>query len=437
MPIPTLQGLQTALSGLVASQEAIDTTGHNIDNAETPGYSRQTAVLQTNPALPIAAMSPLTGEGGQLGTGVSVATITRIRNSYLDAQYRTQNAGLGAASTEAEELQQAQSAFDEPSSSGLSSQLSAFWGAWGSLANSPSSEAAREGVVSTGTQLATTLNQLSTQISTISTQATQQYNAITGSTGEVQDDANQIAQLNHQIKLSEQAGQQPNDLLDRRDLLLDKLSTLGNVTVTQAADGTDTVNFGDAAKPLVEGTTVTWPQELTAAAGGQLGALLKLSGPTGQLAAYQTTLNEVAASLAGSVNALHTSRPFFSGATAATIAVAVTPAEVQTSAGGTAGGNEVAQAIAALRGGTAERTYTGLVAQVGADVRTAQDDQTTAQAVVGSISNQRQSVSGVSLDEEMTNLISFQRGYEASARTMTAMDEMLSTLIDHTGTAGL
>jgi flagellar hook-associated protein 1 FlgK len=436
MPIPSMQGLQTALSGLIASQEAIDTTGHNIDNAETPGYSRQTAVLQTNPSLPIAAMSPITGKGGQLGEGVSVATITRIRNTYLDAQYRTQNASLGAASTEAEELQQAQSAFDEPSSSGLSSQLSAFWSAWGSLANSPSG-AAREGVVSTGTQLATTLNQLSGQISTIAGQATQQYNAITGPTGEVQDDANQIAQLNQQIKLSEQAGQQPNDLLDRRDLLLDKLSTLGNVTVTQAADGSDTVNFGDAAKPLVEGATVNWPQTLTAAAGGQLGALLKLSGPTGQLASYQTALNEVAAQLNGSVNALHTSTPFFTGTTAATIAVAVTPAEVQTSAGGASGGNEVAQAIAALRGGVAERTYIGLVAQVGSDVRTAQDDQTTAQAVVSSISNQRQSVSGVSLDEEMTNLISFQRGYEASARTLTAMDEMLSTLIDHTGTVGL
>jgi flagellar hook-associated protein 1 FlgK len=437
MPIPTLQGLQTALSGLIAGQEAIDTTGHNIDNAETPGYSRQTAVLQTNPSLPIAAMSPVTGKGAQLGTGVSVATITRIRNGYLDAQYRTQNAGLGAASTEAEELQQAQSAFDEPSSSGLSSQLSAFWSAWGSLANSPSSEAAREGVVSTGTQLATTLNQLSAQLSTISTQATQKYEAITGPTGEVADDANQIAQLNHQIQLSEQAGQPPNDLLDRRDLLLDKLSELGSVTVTQTANGADTVRFGDAAKPLVEGTTVNWPQALTAATGGQLGALLKLSGPTGQLASYQGTLNEVAATLANSVNALHTSRPFFTGATAATIAVAVKPGEVQTSGGGAPGGNEVAQAIAALRGGAAERAYTGLIAQVGADVRTAQDEQSTAQAVVGSISSQRQSVSGVSLDEEMTNLISFQRGYEASARTLTAMDQMLETLIDHTGTAGL
>ncbi len=141
--------------------------------------------------------------------------------------------------------------------------------------------------------------------------------------------------------------------------------------------------------------------------------------------------------LAGSVNALHTSTPFFTGNTAATLAVAVTPAQVQTSATATAGGNEVAQAIAALRGGTADRRYAGLIAQVGSDVQTAQDNQTTAQAVVSAIGGQRQSVSGVSLDEEMTNLISFQRGYEASARTLTAMDQMLDTLINHTGTVGL
>jgi flagellar hook-associated protein 1 len=433
MPIPTLQGLQTALSGLIANQEAIDTTGHNITNANTPGYSRQTALMQTNQPLGIEAMSQITGAGGQLGTGVNVDTFTRIRNLYLDAQFRTQNAKLGSASTETEELQQAQSAFDEPTESGISSQLSAFWSAWSSLATSPSSEAAREGVVSAGKQLATTLNQLSGQLSTIATQTTQQYTAITGPTGQVQDDANQIAQLNHQIKLSEQAGQSPNDLLDRRDELIDKLSELANVTVTKAPDGTDTVTFGDAAKPLVEGSTVTWPQALTPAAGGQLGALLGLSAPAGPLASFQTGLDEFSAQLAGSVNALHTTTPFFTGVTAATIAVAVTPAQVQTSSTAATGGNDVAQAIAALRGGTADRSYAGLVAKVGSDVQTAQDDQGTAKAVVGAIENQRQSVSGVSLDEEMTNLISFQRGYQASARTLTMMDEMLDTLINHTG----
>jgi flagellar hook-associated protein 1 len=437
MSIPTLQGLQTALSGLLADQQAIDVAGHNITNANTEGYSRQRAVLQTNPPLRIAALSSITGEGGQLGTGVSVATYTRIRNTYLDAQYRTQNAALAAAGAQAEELQQAQGAFNEPSSAGTSSQLSAFWTAWSSLADSPSSEAAKVSVVSAGTRLADTLHQASAQLQTIEGQVAQQYAAITGPSGQVQDGAAQIAQLNHQIKLSLQAHQQPNDLEDRRDQLVDKLSELADTTVAKAADGTYTVSFGNAAKPLVEGSTVNWPQELTPAAGGQLGTLLELSSPAGALAQYRTALDGVAETLAGSVNALHTSTPFFAGATAATIAVAVKPAEVQTSSTGAPGGNDVAQAIAALRGGAADQRYAALVEQVGSDVQNAHNDQTNLQAVTTAIGNQRQSVSGVSLDEEMTNLITFQRGYQASARTLTAMDEMLNTLINHTGMAGL
>jgi flagellar hook-associated protein 1 len=437
MSIPTLQGLQTALSGLIANQQAIDIAGHNIANANTEGYSRETAVLETNPPITIPAASPLTGKGAQLGTGVAVAEYTRIRNSYLDGQYRTQSSALSGASTQAEELTQAQSAFNEPTSSGLSSQLSAFWSSWSSLASSPTSEAAKEGVVSAGTQLATTLNQLSGQLSTISTQATQQYTSITGATGQVTDYANQVAQLNGQIKQAEQAGQQPNDLLDRRDLLIDKLSSLAQVTVTQKPDGTDTLSFGDAAKPLVEGTSVNWPQALTAASGGQLGALLGLTGPTGTLASYQTSLNEVASTIASTVNSLHTAKPFFSGATAATLAVAVKPSEVQTSSTGAAGGNDVAVAIAALRGGAADQGYSALVERVGSDVMTAKDNQTNFQATLTAVANQRQAVSGVSLDEEMTNMITFQRGYQASARTLTAMDQMLETLIQHTGGVGL
>ena len=167
-----------------------------------------------------------------------------MRNTYLDSQYRTQNTALSAASTQSEELQQAQAAFNEPSTSGIASQLSAFWSSWSSLANAPTSEAAKEAVVATGKQLAASLGQLSEQLQTIATQAGEQYASLAGATGQVSDYANQIAQLNTQIKLAQQAGQQPNDMLDRRDLLLDKLSSLAHITVTQEADGTDTVVSG-------------------------------------------------------------------------------------------------------------------------------------------------------------------------------------------------
>jgi flagellar hook-associated protein 1 FlgK len=432
MSIPTLQGLQTALSGLIAQQDAIDVTGNNITNANTEGYSRQTAVLQTKEPLHIAALSAVTGEGGQLGTGVTVATITRIRNTYLDASYREHNTAAGAAGAQAEELSQAQSAFNEPSSTGLASQLSKFWSSWSELAESPEA-AAKVGVVGAATELTGSLHQLAAQLQSLEGQASAQYAAITGPTGEVASDATQIAELNHQIKLSLAAHQQPNELEDHRDLLLDKLSALASVTVTTQPDGTDTVTFGNAALPLVEGSTANWPQALTAAAGGKLGALLELSSPTGALASYQAALNEVAKTLAGSVNELHTATPFFKGTTAATIEVAVAPGEVQTSSEGASGGNNVALAIAGLRGGAAEQRYAALIAQIGAGVQSATTNQTNAQAVLTAVSNQRQAVSGVSLDEEMTNLITFQRGYQASAQALNVMNEMLNTLINESG----
>jgi flagellar hook-associated protein 1 len=436
MSIPTLQGLQTALSGLIAEQTALDTAGNNIANADTEGYTRETVLLEPNPPISIPAISAQTGQGAQLGAGVSVTTITRIRNEYLDAQYRTQNSALSAATTNSEVLERAQAAFNEPSTAGIASQLSNFWSAWNSLAESPTSGAAKEAVVAAGKQLATTFNELSSQLSTIATQAGEQYNSLTGPSGEVEDDAKQIAQLNGQIKLSEEAGQPPNDMLDRRDLLLDKLSALANITVTEQPDHTDTVTFGEAAKPLVEGTNVNWPQELTESSGGRLGALIQLTGPKGGLTALHEGLDQVAATLAGTVNQ-YLPTHFFSGETAATLAVAVEASEVKASGTEASGGNEIAQKIAALRGGAAEQEYAGLVEKVGSDVRTAADEQTNLQTTVTAISNQRQAVSGVSLDEEMTNLITYQRGYQASARTLTAMSEMLETLIEHTGVVGL
>ena len=436
MSIPTLQGLQTALSGLLAGQEAIDVAAQNITNASTPGYSRERAVMQADGSLVIDS-SATAGRPAQLGTGVSVSTITRVRNSYLDAQYRAQNAALGAAQARSGELQQVQSAFDEPSDTGLSAQLSAFWSAWSELSGAPSSEAAREAVVSAGGQLAGSLNELSAQISTIAEQAQEQYAALTGPNGEVQDDATQIALLNQQIAAAEESGREPNELLDSRDELLDQLSGLAQIAVTENADGTDTVGFGDASQPLVQGASVDWPQTLTAAAGGQLGALLGLSAPTGTLAGYQAALDEVASELSSSVNALQPTTPFFTGTSAASIAVGATPAQIQTAAGGEAGGNELALSIAALRGGGADQSYGALIERIGSDAQSAEDDETTAQAVTGALEDERQSVSGVSLDEEMSNLVSLQHGYEASARALTTMDEMLETLIEHTGTTGL
>ena len=429
MSIPTLTGIQTALSGIETEQAALDTTGNNIDNAGTPGYSEQVVNLDVRTPLEIGAQS---GDGvtqTQLGTGVDIASITRQRNAYLDAGYRAQNSILGFNTQSASSLGTAQTLFAEPSSSALSGQLQTFWGDWSALANNPTSTAARQTLVADATTLTQTFGNLYSQLSNVQSQASAQYSGITGSGGQLEQLANQIATLNGSIKNAIQGGQTPNTLEDQRDSALDTLSGLGQISITNQPDGTVTVNFGDASSPLVSGTTVDWPQTITSATGGQLGALLDASSATGQIGTYMSTLNSVANDLATNVNAIATGTPFFSGSTASTIAVAVTPSQIQTSSTNTAGGNDVAQGIAALQGGATDQAYGALVAQLGDNVQNAQSSQSTSQAIVTAMQNQRESSSGVSIDQEMTNLITYQRGYQAAAQTLNALNAVLQTLM--------
>jgi len=438
MAIPSFTGLQTALRGLTAAQAAIDTTSHNIANANTPGYSRQEAVLTTSPTMTLPSLSVGGGDGIQLGTGVDVSQISRIRDQFLDIQYRAQNSNTSNAQTQTAILNQVQTALDEPSSNGLSTQLQKFWSSWNDLSNSTSgtsAPAARQSVIDAGTTVAQSLNALDQQLATVQSQAAQQYQTLTASpNGVVANDANQIAHLNAQISQMQAAGMSPNDLLDQRDQLLDSLSGMANISVTDQGNGMVQVNFGDAATPLVSGTTVNWPQTLTSAAGGQLGSLLGLSDTTsGQIQAYRNQLDAISNQLISSVNSLQPSSPFFSGNSAATIAVTATPNSIQTSSTSDPTGNDLAIQISQLAGGTADQSYASFVAKVGNDTAAAQSTHSTGNSLLQAIDGQRQSVSGVSLDEEMTNLITFQRAYQASARVMNAIDTTLDTLINQVG----
>jgi flagellar hook-associated protein 1 FlgK len=440
MSIPTLTGIQTAFSGLEAEQAALDTTGNNIDNASTPGYTEEVVNLDTTTPQEIPAESFNDGvTQTQLGTGVDVGSITRQRNTYLDASYRAQNTILGFDSQNASQLGSAQALFQEngSSTSGLSSMMSTFWSDWNSVADNTSSSAAKQSLVDDATTMTQGFNSLYTQLSDVQSQASQQFSSLTAGNGELSQDANTIAQLNGQISQEIADGQSPNELEDARDSAIDDLSSLGNVTVSQQSDGTVTIGFGDAAQPLVQGTTVNWPQTITAATGGELGALLDTASSTGSVGQMMSSLNTVAGDLISSVNGLSTTTPFFSGSNASTIAVAATPSTVQTSSTSTPSGNDVALAIAALQGGSADQAYQALVAQVGGAVQSAQNSQTTQQAVVNAFQSQRESADGVSLDQEMTNLVTFQRGYQASAQALNTITQVLGTLISQVGGAGM
>src|SRR4051795_12362343 len=441
MSISTFMGLQTSLRGLLAHQQAIDTTSHNVANANTEGYSRQEASLSATDAMKVVGVGA--GGIGSLGTGVNVQQYTRIRDAFLDLQYRAQYMQVGDQQTRSTQLDQVELALSEPGDNGIASQLAKFWNGWADLSNSPDDVAARQALIEQAKNLASSFKTVDDQLTTVDSQASAEYAAITGPAGDVQAIAKEIGTLNNAIKQFVSAGDQPNDLMDRRDLLLDRLSKLGQVRTVDLGNGSIEVDFGGAATALVDDTTVTWPQALTAP-GGKLGALIDITKTGGTIDSYRADLNNVVKTLANAVNALHnpggTGTNFFTytaGAEAGSLAVNVTTATVKTSTSGAAGANDVALAIAGLRGGTPDKLYTGFVTRIGGDLKNAQRGEANANVLLNSIEDRRQSTSGVSMDEEMTNLLRFQRGYQASARTMSTMDQMLDTLINRTGVVGL
>lgn len=442
MAVSTFGGLQTTLRGLLAQQRALDVTSHNVANAGTVGYSRQEAVMVAAPALRLPAGALQDGSGADLGTGVEIQAYRRVRDGFLDLQFRAQAMRLGGLATQARSLEQIDVALAEPSDNGIANQLQRFWSAWGNLTNSTEIPAARQALLGQAQTLVSGIAALDAQLVTAAQQAADEYAAIAGANGEVRQIADELAQLNGAIASAVASRVEPNDLYDRRDVLLDRLAALGQVSVTDLGDGTVEVSFGDAGAPLVDATTVTWPQALTDPK-GKLGALLTLSSPTGTIASYRSDLAAFARQLADSVNALHTSGggpPFFAytaGDEAATLAVVATEATVVSSTTGSPGDNDVARAIANLRGGGADQAYATLVSRIGNEVREVLIGQANAEALTAAVQDRRDSTSAVSLDEEMTNLIRFQRAYQASARAMSTLDESLDVLINRTGRVGL
>lgn len=456
MPIPSYSGLNTALSGLEAAQAAIDTTGQNIANANTPGYSRQRVVQTDRTPLTIPALSTITGHGSQVGLGVDITTISRVRDQFLDSSYRDQNSQASGNNTASTLLGQVDAALNEPSGSGLSTALNKFWTAMSGLQNNPTNQGAMSAALGAGQTVAENLNTLSGELSRLQSQVTGQYTTLTDpTTGPVATDAKQIAALNVKIAQAQTSGLDANALLDQRDQLVDDLSQYSNVYVTHQSSGMINVSFGNAATaasggtadatPLVNGGTVDLSHNLTdtnlSGSSGTLGSLLGLydaTTGTGKIAGYGTTLNNVANQLVTSVNSAisgadaagATAPPFFAatGTTAATIAV--NPSLSSSNSPYTAA---EAGAVSKLSGGAADQAYNAFVTKIGSDVSAANSAQQTSQSLLSAISNQRQSISGVSLDEEMTHLIQYQQAYQASARVMNAMDQALSTLIQTVG----
>jgi flagellar hook-associated protein 1 FlgK len=447
----SFSGLTDALTALNASRYALDVTGQNISNANTPGYVRQRAEL--------AEAGPIPGVAALYATQHADSTVTvsgtaRLNDPVIDMRARSEHGRNGYLQTSAGTLSSVQDLFDEPSDNGLAEQLNDFWNSWAAVANHPGDSAARNVVLQKASSLAGTLNETSAALGRISQSLTDQANAavtqINTATGE-------LAQLNGAIAVGTATGSVDNQLLDQRDSLLMSLADLAGAQATLNPDGTATVSIGG--QTVVSSTTATAVSvngsnqllvggSATGTAGGQLQAML--DGLSTTVPNYTAQLDAVAAALASTTNtaqaggydlAGNPGGPLFAGGSAATISVAITDPALL-AASGTPGGNlDGSVALTMSQQGNsatgADTSYRTLIGTLATETQRAGQQAAVQQSVTDSVDALATSSSGVSIDEETANLLTYQRSYQASSRVLSTVDETLDILINHTGRVGL
>jgi flagellar hook-associated protein 1 len=459
----TFSGLSTSLRAMQAQRQALDVTGQNIANAGTVGYTRQRAELQSvGPASGPALYATSSAAGG----GVTVASVARLGDSLLDARARAAEGEAATLSQRSSALTRVESLVAEPSDDGLSAQLAQLWAGWSDVANRPEDSAARTAVLAYGADVATTLNDLSRGVSRQWDDARTDLTAVAA---QATATAASVAELNGAIQRLRTAGSPANELADQRDALVLELATLVGATAREGEHGVVDVSVGGTM--LVRGTTagglaVAGGASLATAASspvtlvstgadggrvsvtaGRAGGLVETLGAT--LPGYAARFDAFAADLAGAVNAVHSAGrtvagtaggPFFSGTTASTLAVAVAAPEdlaAADAAGGPLDGSN-ADRMSRLGSGVGgpDASWRTLVTDLGVAAQSATRRAQVQDVVRSQTVAAREANAGVNLDEELANMLTFQRAYEGAARMLTAVDAALDTLINRTGLVG-
>ena len=454
--MPNISGLYTALSGMNAQRAVLDVTAHNIANQSTEGYHRQRVELRPAGAATVAAV--FAGASERVG-GVEVAGVTRIVDQLAEDRLVRERARHAGAERLADDLGRIEAAFHEPSEDGLAAVLDDFWAGWSDLVANPTDLATRTQTLERAQTVIDGLHRAAADLDVVETSARE---AVVALSVDVNELADRIAQLNQAIVGSTDG---VNDLIDQRDVALRELAALAGAVARPAAGGMVDVSIGGRA--LVSGTIV----QRVDGAGGELRWAsdgTAVAAPPSEVASltqtiavivprYRAALDDIAAALVSDVNALHeigydqagaTGWSFFdpAGTQAASIALSADvvgqPERIAAGgAGGTAPGpfdGEQARAIAQLAGraGGADEQYRALVTSLGVEVRSAARREVIQGEVTRNAERRAASVGGVSLDEEMANLMAAQRAYEASARVLTVVDQLLGVLIERTGLAG-
>ncbi|WP_018665149.1 flagellar hook-associated protein FlgK [Heyndrickxia acidiproducens] len=536
----TFFGLETSKRALTAQQNALYTVGQNVANANTEGYTRQRANLTPTDPYPAASMNR-PQIAGQIGTGVEASSVERVRDRYLDRQYRENNSSVGYWGAKADALGKIEGVMDETSSdSSLSKTMEAFWESLQDLSTNPEDVSARSVVLERGETLSDTFHYLS---KTLEQDQSDTGSEIGVSVNDINSILQQISDLNQQIGALEPNGYLPNDLYDKRDNLADKLSSYLDITVETDKSGGNAKDIADGiynialksadgktSSYLVRGGTynAVQVQNGTDSNGdkildavpenGQMtgitvaGTAFSVSDPNGNVIfpqgklrgliesyGYQyqddtnttvvagnypdilDSLDKMAFTFGTIFNTVQNQGIDLSGAAgtdffdfggltsyrgaAAAISVnsQMTYNKIAASANGDSGdgtnainlanieGFDLSSSSIALEGGrtvdiaalklpftsgTILSNYAGIIGKLGVDAEQADNLETNSKSLLESVETNRQSVSAVSLDEELTNMIKYQQAYNAAARMITMNDEMLDKIINSMGIAG-
>ncbi len=472
----TFSSLSNALSALRYNQVAMDVASGNVANAGTAGYARRQVIAQATGAPATPAMWSR-WEGA--GDGVQAGSVTRMVDPLLDARSRTEHATASFLDTQSSSLVRFETTLGEPGDNGVAAALSQFKAGWQDVANNPGDGAARSQLLARANTLATAVN---SQANAVGTEWDDQDTRLGALTDEVNQVATELDKLNDGLRSANVAGNDAGTLLDQRDQLALRLSELTGSKVQINPDTTATVTLGTATPPaeLVDGSgknppavlalpatpadvrgVAGGPVQLTldgapvTVANGEVGGTLQVLNT--DLPDYLTKLDSFAATLAKQVNDQQLLGADQDGApgtamfstgdpanpapiTASNLSVALTDPRkvaaadltlVDTTTGAGLLDSSNATAMAALDLGDAQ--YRSLVTSFGVTVSTAKQLSTNQGVLVAQVDASRESLSGISVDEEMVNLLAAQHGYEGAARVMTAVDSMLDTLINRTG----
>lgn len=467
--------LEIAKSGITAQRLALEVTSENISNVNTPGYSRQSTIFESAPVN--------TERGFPLGSGVRVAEVQRAYDNFLQVQLKSETATGGWSKTLLSTMKRAEQLFNEFTADGLGKSMQEFFGAWQDLTANPQGQPERQAVLARGQQLVDQFHRINGYLTDIKREANQSLEGLTSS---VNDKTLQIATLNDQIRQMEVTGGRANELRDKRDLLIRQLSEKVGITYVEESDGMMSVSL-TLGQPLVIGTEAAvlslepdatnsgYNKVMATSPGGstRIDITSIVGGPNnsqgemgGTLQTRDTLVNqfisdmdELAYTLANEINSTHAAGYGLNGSTGLNfftppaamsgysgvggIALNITntndiaAADADPTVGGT-GNNRNATSITGIydrllpmSGGTMTlgAFYNSLVGKVGVAVQNAERNASLSEGVVRQLDTLRESNAGVSLDEELANLIKYQKAFEGAAKLINTGVEMMDTIL--------